>query len=276
MWFAKVLAFVRRQFSPSSTRWQDGFDAVFGILAPIVCLLVDPQVFTQGSAPADPGLSGWRVLAFTTVGGGALALLAVWLSRGRSGWVTNMIAIPFGVGALGAMLIGWQTALLSVVVLGFLTVAGLTDNSMVFAQSAPILGLGLLGLTPLLTGFVYLRTAARAVAADPWGRGLFGTVKTSVAHVLGIALMLGIPAGLQVWANDYVQTRVDAILQNPQPQTALVAELKTAFWCTPVCYWSIARQYERATGEDRKQRLAEVYFELTGVVLRPDVEQFQD
>lgn len=276
MWVAPLVTFVRRRFRPSSQRWLDAFDAVFGILTPIVCLLIDPQVLTQGSAPSDPGLSGWRVFAFTAVGGGALALVSVWVSRGRSGWLTNMIAIPFGVGALGAVLIGLKVAPLSAAALGLFVVAGLMGSALILAQVAPIVGLGLLGLTPLLTGMVYLRTAARAVEADPWRRGLFGTAKTTVAHVLGIALMLGIPAGLQVWANDYVQTRVDALIRNSQPQPALVAELKAAFWCSPACYWNIARQYEQATGEDRKQRLVEVYFDLTGVVLRPQVEQFQD
>lgn len=276
MWFAQVLEFVRKQFRPYSIRWLDGIDAMFGILTPVVCLLIDPRVFTHGPTPSEPGLSGWRVFAFTAVGGGALALMSVWLTRGRSGWLMSMIAIPFGVGALGAVLIGWQTALLSVAALGLLVVAGLMGSPLIVVQTAPIAGLGLLGLTPQLTGIVYLRTAARAVAADPCGQGLFGTVKTTVAHILGIALLLGIPAGMQVWANDFVQTRVDAILQDPQPQPAVVAELKAAFWCTPACYWNIARQYEQANGDDRKRRLVDVYFELTGVILQPYIEQFQD
>ena len=44
MWVAPLVTFVRRRFRPSSQRWLDAFDAVFGILTPIVCLLIDPQV----------------------------------------------------------------------------------------------------------------------------------------------------------------------------------------------------------------------------------------
>lgn len=275
-WIEQLSDFGRRQFDSSPTRWQNGFDFTFGILTPIVCLLIDPQVFTQGSTPSDPGLSGWRVFAFTAVAGGALALISLWLSRGRSGWVTNGVVFPFGVAALAALLIGWKPAVMSIVALVFYVATALGIDLHLFVINASILGLAVLGLTPLFTSFVYLRTAVRAAEADLWRRGLFGSVKTTIAHNLGVILMLGVPAGLQHQANHYVQSRVDVILQSPQPHPVPVAELKAAFWCTPACYWNIARQYEWASGEDRKQRLADIYFELTGLVLQPNTEQFQD
>lgn len=276
MWAEKTAHFIRRQFSPSATRWQVGFDTVFGILTPIVCLVADPFVFTQSLTRSDPGLSGWRVFAFTAVAGGALALLLTWLSRGRNGWLTNMVVIPFALGAVATLLVGWKAALASLIMLAFVIASVFSTRLTLYAELAPLLALSLFGLTPLLTVFVYGRTVARAVQVDPWQVGVFGSPQATRAQLLGVALLLGVPAGLQLWANDFVRTRVDRLLNEPTPQPAVVTELKTAFWCTPACYAAIVREYDRATTADRGGRLADVYLDLTGIVLQPDVERFQD
>src|SRR5687767_1030224 len=92
----KRKSFIRRQFSDQPTFEQTMFDAVFGILVPIVVLAFDPIVFRQtpgGCLFDGKSLYGtYSLFAYLAIGIGVMAF-AGWLIR------RNSIRSAWGLGA---------------------------------------------------------------------------------------------------------------------------------------------------------------------------------
>lgn len=132
--------FWKRQFTGEPTYWQNFFDAIFGIVMPLICLVLDPVVF-RGS---DRVLAHYRELAYTFIGG-EIAVLTVWLAlRERLGSGALFVAGPLLAGGLFALALhAWMLPM---------TLLGL------------VFGIGILGFTPFLTAVTFLRNGVRAVA----------------------------------------------------------------------------------------------------------------
>lgn len=130
------------------------FDFLWGVGMPLVCFVYDPIVFKETDdfsplafgGPLLPGKvydHGFVIYAFV---GCQMLALSVWLTLGR-------IGRPWEAFLGGFLASGWLFALLVALALVIPAVIGTL-----------LFGIGLLGLTPLLTAFVYGRQCHRALA----------------------------------------------------------------------------------------------------------------
>jgi hypothetical protein len=130
-------AICRNQFNCKPTIAQNLFDVAFGILLPLVCLYFDPIVFrTEFGRPlvGNFGLVGHTAIAI------GILTLAAWLVTRR------LPALFCGALAGGAIF----SFLLGLVIL---------PSSLI---GIIFWGMGLLGLTPFATAFVFARNSIRA------------------------------------------------------------------------------------------------------------------
>src|SRR6185295_4765290 len=166
--------FWKRQFTGEPTKGQNRYDVIFGIVMPILCLLMDPIVF-KGFGGI---LSYWSGMAYAFIGAEIL-VLAFWLYlRGLLGNAALCFAGPLLAG--GVFALGLHAFMLPLTLRGMLLL------------------IGFLGLTPFFTSFVYFRNAWRAWTedCDPMGRA------TRISILLaGMAVMilpsLGVLYGIQ-------------------------------------------------------------------------------
>lgn len=227
--------FWTRQFARESTVEQSLFDVVFGVFAPLICLVCDPVVF-RGGLFGTPLLGGWLTAGWCAIGLGFISL-SVWLYVGRP---APLLAGMLLAGALFAMLLG--------IVMLPLTLIGL------------VMVIGIFGFTPFVTAFVFLRNFLRAVRSDAMkSRG----ATPVVLFVVGLAISLLLPPA----ANGYVTSRVargtELILSgDPAKITNGVALLRPVRFAAD--FDPLVRAYERISDEEARRRLAEAYHELTG------------
>jgi hypothetical protein len=143
------------------------FDVAFGLVLPVLCFALDPIVFADspdGVLPAAWKHTAWFILAINT-----LALASVLFLPDRRGLVSACASPVLLLGAGAALLIGG--AILPLAVIGLM------------------IGIGLLGLVPVFTGFVYLRAFCEAVVSRKTGRARW--------------TVLGLTCGLLLAASDY-------------------------------------------------------------------------
>lgn len=226
------LPFWRRQFSPQSSVRQDVFDVAVGIALPLFCLIVDP--FVLRSSFGEPLLNGYRGVAISAIGLGFFSL-ALWLSiRKPSAVLAGLLAG----GALFALLLG-------LVLLPFSAV-GL------------FMVIGILGFSPFATAFVFWRNAVRA-----FPRPLQGRTAVKVLAVLGLTLASAGPWAAQLYVKHEV-SRAFAMIQSDDPTAAThgVAILKRLSVFAD--FDRLVTQYESEEDQERRARLARMYWELTG------------
>jgi len=155
--------FWQRQFSVNVTRQQMIFDVIMGIFAPILCLIFDPLVFNEL-------LSSSLKLVYIIIGL-EIVTLALWL-------IFGIHLKPFAEFIGGILLSGALFALVIGIFLLPLSFLGL------------IFIIGILGLTPFFTTFVFLRNAVRLLQQ--------ANEKISVTSlIMGISLVVAIQAGIQ-------------------------------------------------------------------------------
>jgi hypothetical protein len=126
-------------------------DFLWGVCMPIVCLVFDPMIFRNGGDPFDAGPANGNWSSLNDFGrvaypllGFQLAMMLLWLAAGW--WLrrcAGFFAGVFLVGTAAAYLIG--LCMLPISLFGLL-----------------FLGIGVLGFTPWLTGYAYLRRMRRA------------------------------------------------------------------------------------------------------------------
>ena len=138
--------FLKRQFSELPTLSQKKFDWAYGVVLPIICVAADPIVFrTLGG---DYTLLGdYKIFCYALSSVSILAM-AAWLLWGNK------------LGELRPFLGG-----LFLVAAAISTTVGI----MIFPFSALgiiFAGLGLLGFTPLFSGFVFLRNSFRVLESS--------------------------------------------------------------------------------------------------------------
>lgn len=235
------LPFWKRQFAPEITGGQVAFDVAVGILLPLLCLALDPIVFRSVGV-----LEPYAAPAYGTIGLAFLSL-AIWLLFRRAAFV---LAGALAAGAGFALLIG--IVLLPYSVFGMLAF------------------IGVLGFSPFLTSFVYLRNAVRAFARARSGaagpRELAGVLSAAAAFVI----LLGLPWGTQALASREVARVTDAALASGDFATS-VAALERIRWLVDAD--ALVRRYQSEVVPERRRRLAGLYLSFTGRRIEDRIRQ---
>ena len=138
--------FWARQFDSFETRNQRRFDVIFGVILPVVVLVVDPIVFQNGIRGGPGVLGDYQIFSYLLCGV-QMGLLLLWRSCGSR--LTSISAV------LGGTLIGGAVFSFAIALL-------LTPFSII----GMLIVIGVAGFTPYLTGFVYLRNGVRAIKAQ--------------------------------------------------------------------------------------------------------------
>src|ERR1041385_4442539 len=191
---AKSSGFWARQFSDVSTEKQDRFDVVFGIVLPVICLVLDPIVFQGGFFGERPVLARFQLFAYL-FSGLQIGIFLCWRTLARH--------LAPAAGLIGGVLLAGALFSLVVGVLIFpLTLVGL------------IVLIGIVGFTPFLTSFVYLRTGIRALRSQQ-RNALFESrfLLAIVAALLSVAM----PFVISYQVSITTSTEISQILYgNPQ------------------------------------------------------------
>jgi hypothetical protein len=172
------------RWRPAAIRQQeDLFDFVWGLLMPLVCLVMDPILLKHGDVNLPPRAGrpwdladlfakaefyDYSLMAYAFIGWQLAYLLVAMTVGGRSPAFSGFISGTLRVGYLAAMFLGWMLLLPSLLGL--------------------YVGLGLLGFTPFFTAHAIRRRMLLADAANDW-------------LIAGIVLAVGVPLGLGVIAS---------------------------------------------------------------------------
>ena len=240
--------FWSRQFRGEPTVDQSLFDVIFGLFAPIGCLIFDPVVF-RGTIIGTPLLADWLTGGWCAIGLGVVTL-AVWLYVGKP---APMLAGLLFAGALFAL--GLGVAMLPLSVIGL------------------VMLIGIFGFTPFVTAFVFWRNFLRALRSDAMkSRG----ARSVVLFVAGLAIGLLLPPA----ANGFVTSRVargtELILSGDAEKLAEgVALLRPVRFAAD--FDALVWAYDRA-GDDKdlRRRIADAYFELTGGKIEDRLQRLLD
>ena len=219
-----------------------GFDVIFGIAMPAVCLLLDPGVFRRGmlrdAMVSQLPLQGHAIAAYTSIVPGIL-LLAAWLGWKRA---PLLFAGPLLFGGLVALSIGVALLPLSL--------------------PASIVLIGLLGLVPFGTALAFFRNGIRAFRAASTHRSHW--IVGAVALAMG-SVTAALPVAAQLTLNGRTQAALDAArTDDPKREAEAVARLKPFAWladeqrfveaslATPdtATQQRLARMWNAVTGED--------------------------
>lgn len=242
------VGFWERQFCPPCTASQRGFDLALGIIAPVVCLYCDPIVFCINGPEGSGLLSDYRVLGFSGIAVGILALAYHLLTRRASAFLAGLLWGGFYFSfALGIVM-------LPVTLLGLLLV------------------IGILGFTPFLTGYVFLRNARRCWR-DAASRT--GSKVRLVMLTMGLVLMLGMPVALQGAAVCMTNRAIAALQSDSEQDFARAVKVLRAmrFFVSPD---RIASAHGEAKGQRERERLARGYLAVTGQTLEAREAQLRD
>ena len=238
---AKRSGFWARQFSDVSTEKQDRFDVFFGVVLPVICLLLDPIVFQGGFFGERPALARFQLFAYLFCG----LQIGIFLC-----WRTLARHLAPAAGLIGGVLLAGSLFSLVVGVLILpLTLVGL------------IILIGIVGFTPFVTAFVYLRTGIRALRSQQ--RNALFQSRFLLALVMAL-LSVAMPGLVNHQVSTTISKSINQVLVgNPQEAQLAVDRLK---WL-PVS--SIARSqlveaYSNETRAERKIVLKRYYKEITG------------
>jgi ABC-type multidrug transport system fused ATPase/permease subunit len=136
--------FWKRQFQDQSTKKQNIFDWIFGVVLPTACCLFDPLVFKGAMSRNGAILGEYKPFAYS-ISFISIILMMLFLLFGRKlKWFNGILAGLFLVGTAISLIVG--------VVIFPLSLIGL------------IILIGMLGFTPLFAAFVYFRNSIRAIS----------------------------------------------------------------------------------------------------------------
>jgi hypothetical protein len=239
--------FWRRQVSLSRTPAQVVFDVTFGVLMPIICFYLDPGIIGISISEMSwmPPVSHDSFLRLNvlvyTLSGLAILTLSVWLTIGHRAKSSGGI---FG----GILLAGAVTSFVIGVVILPLTIMGL------------LFIIGILGFVPFITAFVYLRNGVKAIR-----RGSSALSRSAlIAAILSSAVLISaLPVVAQWEVNHIVVQSVNEILgEDPLAAAGAVRRVKYLRWITDTD--RIVRAYQEESANERRERLARAYKEITG------------
>ena len=234
----RKIGFWRRQFQDAPTQMQNGFSWAFGVVLPLVCFLFDPIVFKEGFD--KPLLGAFKPFAYLLSFTSILAMSA-WLLWGKKlGSIGSFLAGLFAVGSLVAFVVGLVLAPFSLIGL--------------------VLLIGVLGFTPLVTGFVYLRESIRAFRVS---RTFTVKGEGVRSFALGALLLATIPFVANVEISHLVKEMLTADAETIESDAALLRFVAPLVDMEPV-----ASKYRYTFGNEhnspRMWALADAYWKITG------------
>jgi hypothetical protein len=195
--------FWKRQFQKETTKGQKVFDGIFGIILPVICFFFDPIVFRGNGA----FLGAFKPFAYLLSYFSIMALLAFLLWNEKLKWLNGFLSGLFGFAALISTGIGillFPFSLIGMVIL-----------------------IGFLGFTPLFTGFVFWRNAARTYKT---AKPLLGTKLLANMMILSAILSFTIPeiinVKIQKGLNTIESSSVQTIRRTPESLRVFAPLLK--------------------------------------------------
>lgn len=237
--------FWRRQFTAIPTPAQDKFDSVFAIVLPILFIVVDPIVFKTPARFLGPGyLEDYRLLAYLFCSL-EIGLFLTWRTfRLPLRRFAAVFAGAFFAGAILSTVIGVMILPLSVM--------------------GMVLVLGVLGFTPFVTAFVFLRNGVRAARINVNGAGVYWRLSTAF---LSAVLAIAMPVVAQAKVNSDVSVLLGTLMYGSPPEAEAAAQRLKSFHFVsrkqcdqisiayanqpdPAKRAALRNAYKNATGED--------------------------
>jgi hypothetical protein len=240
---AKKVGFWRRQFAPIPTRAQDTFDTIFAVVMPIIVLLADPIVFKGGETFSNRALlEDYQLLAYV-VCSLQIGLFLTWRTWRRS-------------------LIRWAPAFAGVFFAGA-TFSGVIGVLLLpFSLIGLIVLIGVLGFTPLLTAFVFLRNGVRTARIQSGGATV--TSRFMAAVMTGVMAM-ALPVLMTWQVERAISTSVDNLISADAVQSQQGARQLRWFRFVPDKYKrKIALAHANSIDPVRRQTLNDAYHNITG------------
>jgi hypothetical protein len=224
--------FWARQISGRGTAGQRWFDVMFGMVAPLVCLMLDPGVLRTDGLELFGPLHEVRLFAYLVIAAGILGLGYFLVTRRASLFLAGML---YGAAAFSFAL---GVAILPMSVLGLLVVIGMA------------------GFTPFVSGFVMWRNARRCREAAMGQRNGWRVVALGAVMMIGVSM--GVQASLTMVANRAMARVVggggDISREMRTLRLVRVAARTDA----------IVEAYQRTGDVRERERLAAAYEEITG------------
>lgn len=227
--------FWERQFVSERTPNQLTFDLLVGVGLPLFCLLLDPIVF-HSTLGWEPILGRYCIVGYLATGIGVLSL-SVWLHLKRP---AALLAGLLSGGAIFAFLLG--VIILPSTLLGLL------------------FGIGILGFSPFLVSFVFLRNASRAMSQAQLQDGSF---RYNIPIAVGLLVSCAGPWTAQAVVVSQL-SKVERMLVSRDPARVNegIATLKS--WRLIADFDRLVFAYDLENDSTRKELLAKAYQELTG------------
>jgi len=223
-----------------------GLNVAIGMVLPLVCLFFDPIVF-KGMSGGH--FSSFRLFAWALIGLSIVCLAAVTFWQIKNAWVLAGMGGGMFAGGVAAIVLGAYMLPLSIMGL--------------------IMIIGFLGFSPFLVGVLYLREGVSAVLKSmklAENNGIF------LAPVLGMALVAGLPYGMQVKTDAAVKEmmlKLSTCSQTEVPQVVNQFRFLSSFAVLDpmILKWGEANgaekenlfaAYRQITGED----ISQAYFKI--------------
>ena len=230
------------QFGPNRTPLQDRFDMVFGLVLPILCFMLDPIVFKSYPLLGRALFEDYQLFAYvmSTV---EMGFFLVWRTFPRKvNSLSPLFAGVFLLGACFSFVIG--VAMLPVTLWALLFV------------------IGLVGLLPFVTAFVYLRNGLRAMKAQANDLPLASRITT--AALSGVLVLSSLAVGT-VFAESSISASVDTLIYGNGVEAEAAAARLRGVPFIPLKHTNrIALACGTEWNPNKKAMLGRVYWELTG------------
>lgn len=240
--------FWARQFGPDVTPRQNGFDVTFGLVLPILCLMADPMFFKSFPLFGRPLLGEYQLFAYV-MSAVVMGFFLAWRTfPAKANGLSPLFGGVFLGGACFSALVGM--AMLPVTLWALLFI------------------IGLLGLIPFVTGFVYLRTGVRALKAQAHvSRG--SRIKPAVLSGVFVISSLGLAT---VAVDEAISASVDTLILGNAVEAEAAANRLKWFPFIPLKHYDrLGFAYSTERSAEKRATLGRVYWELTG----EDIDQRQ-
>jgi len=238
----KKTGFWKRQFAPIPTPAQDTFDSIFAIVLPILFLVLDPVVFKSPRILGPAYLEDYQLLAYLFCSL-EIGLFLTWRTfRLRLRGFSSAFAGVFFAGAIFSTVIG--LVILPLSLLGLMIV------------------LGVLGFTPFVTAFVFVRNGVRAARINSNGAALLSRLSTAA---LSGVLAFGMPLAAQVKVESDVSTMIETLISGSAPEAEAAAQrLQSYHYVSRNHCDEIVTAYGKESNTAKRAMLEKTYKAITG------------
>ncbi len=227
-----------RQFAPLFTAQQVVFDVFGGVFLPLACLFFDPIVFQSGPFLGGAMLVQVKIAAYTFIAI-QIATLLIWLFAGRhSGRFAGLHAGILFAGAVGSALLG--IVLLPLSLIGLMAI------------------IGVLGFSPFLVAWIYLRNGRRALQVASRSTGSGTRLGGWIAALLVVIAPIAAQAFVVQQTSRLLSVAIDGNLTASTQALETLAEWRWAV--QPLANMDrLVTEFGRETNESRKNRIARAY-----------------